>query len=160
MQASEADMQYVTSIAIDLPRTRVIELFDDADNLPKWQRGLLSFEPISGEPGSVGSRSRLVFQMGKRQMEMIETITRRDLPDAFDGTYDIEGTHNIVQNRFYEVGPNQTLWESHNVFEFGSWPMKLIGLVFPGMFKAQSMKYAEDFKAFAERGVVVRQAAK
>ena len=153
-------MQYDISITIDLPRNRVIELFDDPANLPKWQRGLMSFEPISGEPGMVGAKSRLVFQMGKRRLEMIETITRRDLPDAFDGTYDVEGTHNIVQNRFHEVGPNQTLWESNNVFEFASWPMKLMGLLVPGMFKAQSLKFAEDFKAFAERGVDVRQAGK
>jgi len=32
------------SVEIDLPRDRVIELFDDADNMVKWQSGLQSFE--------------------------------------------------------------------------------------------------------------------
>lgn len=149
-------LEYDTSIVIDLPRDKVIELFDNPGNLPKWQKGLLSFEPLSGEPGQVGAKSKLVFLMGSRRMEMVETITRRDLPDAFDGTYDVEGVHNLVQNRFSELGPDRTLWESHNVFEMKSFFMKVMGFLMPGMFKKQSQQFAEDFKAFAERGVDVR----
>ena len=37
-----------------MPRARFIELFDDPDNLPKWQEGLISFEPLHGEPGTRG----------------------------------------------------------------------------------------------------------
>ena len=44
-------MKYTREIVIELPRDRVIELFDDADNLSKWQEGLQSFEHVSGEPG-------------------------------------------------------------------------------------------------------------
>ena len=68
-------VDYTTTITIDLPRDKVVALFDDPGNLPKWQRGLQSFEPLSGQPGQVGAKSKLVFQMGKRRMEMIETIT-------------------------------------------------------------------------------------
>ena len=31
---------YSAEIVINLPRSRVIELFDDADNMFKWQPGL------------------------------------------------------------------------------------------------------------------------
>ena len=149
-------LEYDTTIVIDLPREQVIALFDDPANLPKWQKGLQSLEPVSGEPGQVGAKSKLVYQMGKRRMEMIETITRRDLPDAFDGTYDVEGVHNIVENRFSELGQDRTLWESRNIFEMNNVAMKIMAFLMPGMFRKQSQKYAEDFKAFAERGVDVR----
>ncbi|UYO00593.1 MAG: SRPBCC family protein [Devosia sp.] len=152
-------LDYTTSITIDLPRERVVELFDNVDNLYKWQRGLQSFDHISGEPGTPGAKSRLVFQMGKRRMEMIETVTRRDLPDAFDGTYDVEGVHNVVENRFSELGSNKTLWETRNIFEMKGFMMSVMGWLMPGMFKKQSQKYAEDFKAFAERGIDVRSGA-
>jgi hypothetical protein len=33
--------------------------------------------------------------------------------------------------------------------------MKLIGFLMPGAFKKQSMKYAQDFKNFAEKGFSV-----
>lgn len=37
--------------------------------------------------------------------------------------------------------------------------MKVMGFLMPGMFKKQSQQFAEDFKAFAERGVDVREGA-
>lgn len=150
-------MKYTVEITLDLPRERVVELFDEPDNLPKWQKGLLSFEPISGTPGQAGAKSKLRFQMGKRQMEMVETITRRELPDHFDGTYETQGVFNVVKNRFIPVSDNQTQWVSENEFRFTTLMMKVIGLLMKGAFPKQSLKYMEDFKAFAERGVDVRQ---
>ena len=80
-------MKYELQITIELPRKRVIELFDNTDNLKKWQDGLQSFTPISGEVGKEGAKSKLEYKMGKREVEMIETITKRNLPEEFHGTY-------------------------------------------------------------------------
>ncbi len=148
-------MKYTVSIDLDLPRDEVVRLFDSTDNLYKWQRGLLSFEPISGAPGQPGAKSKLKFQMGKRQIEMIETITARNLPEQFDGTYEAPGIFNIISNRFVVLGSNQTRWESENEFQFRGM-MRLMGFLMKGAFPKQSLKYMEDFKAFAERGIDVR----
>ncbi len=151
-------MKYKVDIEIDLPRDEVIKLFDSSDNCFKWQEGLQSFDPISGEPGQPGATARLVFQMGKRTIEMIETITSRNLPDEFSGTYDAEGVHNVVSNRFIELGPNKTKWESENEFHFSGF-MRLIGFFMKSAFPKQSLKYMQDFKAFAEDGKDVRDGA-
>jgi hypothetical protein len=144
-------MRYTVSIELELPRDRVVELFDDPQNMPRWQEGLRSFEPLEGEPGQPGARSRLVFQMGKRRIEMIETITERSLPELFSATYDTKGVHNVVHNRFVELSPQRTRWESENEFRFqGS--MRIVGFLFKGAFPKQSLKYLQDFKAFAEEG--------
>ncbi|MEM7797967.1 MAG: SRPBCC family protein [Chloroflexota bacterium] len=37
-------MKYSTEVVIDLPRERVIELFDNTENMYKWQNGLKSHE--------------------------------------------------------------------------------------------------------------------
>ena len=58
----ETAMKYTCQIVIDLPRRRVVELFDDPANLPKWMTGLQSFEHVSGEPGRPGAKSRLLFE--------------------------------------------------------------------------------------------------
>ena len=97
-------MRYETEVFINLPRDRVIELFDSFENLAKWQEGLLSHEHISGEPGQPGAKTKLLYQMGSRRTEMIETILVRDLPDEFSGTYDAKGVHNIVRNCFHDDG--------------------------------------------------------
>jgi hypothetical protein len=118
--------------------------------MKKWMEGLQSFEHISGTPGQVGAKSRLKFKMGKREMEMIETITVKDLPREFSGTYEMNGVFNSVKNKFVALSDNPTKHISEQEFQFKGF-MKLFGLLMPGMFKKQSMKYLRDFKNFAER---------
>ena len=149
---------YTASVEIDLPRARVIELFDNPDNLPKWQPGLESFEPISGEPGQVGAKSRMVFVYGKKRIEMTETITERNLPEVFSGLYDWPpGGSNTLENRFVELGPDRTRWESTCAYTLHKLPLKLMGTLAPGMFKRQNQKFMENFKAFCETGADVRE---
>lgn len=142
-------MKYTVTIEIEKPIDEVVALFDNADNLYAWMEGLESFEHLSGEPGQVGAKSRLKFKMGKRDIEMIETITVRDLPDEFTGTYDAEGVFNIVKNRFEAINPTRTRYISEQEFQFTGF-MKIFGWLMPGAFRKQSMKYLEAFKTFAE----------
>ncbi|HSI88053.1 MAG TPA: SRPBCC family protein [Pyrinomonadaceae bacterium] len=142
-------MKFSVSIEIDKPIDEVIRLFDDPDNLVKWMEGLQSFEHLEGIPGEVGAKSKLRFKSGKRDFEMIETITERDLPRSFTGTYEAKGVHNIVRNEFEPLGDGRTLYTSHNEFQFRGM-MKLIALLMPGVFRKQSMKFLEAFKRFAE----------
>lgn len=146
---------YTVSIDIDLPRAEVIKLFDNSDNMFHWQNGLQSFEHLSGEPGQPGAKSRLVYLHGKQRIELIETITSRNLPDEFNGTYEWDGGMNTLVNRFIELGPNKTRWESDCGYRFKSLFLKTIGLIMPGSFKKQNLKFLENFKAFAETGASV-----
>ncbi len=143
-------MKYTSSIEINRPVDRVIELFDSTDNMFKWMKGLQSFEAISGNPGQVGAKSRLKFKMGKREIEMIETITVKNLPDEFSGTYEAKGVFNIVKNKFIALPDNRTKYISEQEFKFLGF-MKIVGFLMPGAFKKQSMKYLNDFKTFVEQ---------
>jgi len=144
-------MKYDIEIDIQVPRPRVVALFDDSENLKEWQPGLVSFEPISGPPGEVGSQSRLRYKMGKREIEMVETVTRRDLPDVFAGTYEAKGVHNEVTNHFIAVDDTTTRWRLVTEFTFTTLPMKIMGSLLPSAFKKQSVQFMEQFKAFAEK---------
>lgn len=143
-------MKYTCKIEINRPIHEVIELFDNVDNMYQWMKGLQSVEPISGVQGEVGAQMKLVFEMGKRKIEMIETITVKDLPREFSGTYDAKGVHNIVKNFFEPISDFKTLYITEQEFQF-SGIMKVIGFLFPGAFKKQSMKYLEDFKEFVDK---------
>lgn len=142
-------MKYSVSITIDKPVNEVVALFDNVDNMKKWMNGLESFEPLDGTPGEVGAKSRLRFKMGKREIEMIETITAKNLPEEFTGTYEAKGVFNIVRNSFEPLPGNKTKYTTEQEFQLKGF-MKLMGLLMPGAFKKQSMKYLQDFKAFAE----------
>lgn len=141
-------MKYTHDIDINLPRKKVIELFDNPDNMPKWQKGFVSFEPLTGKPGEEGATAKLKYKMGKREVEMIETIARKNLPEEFSGTYEAKGVFNIIENKFIDNG-DSTKWITTNEFQFKGF-MKLMAFFMPGMFKKQSFKYMKDFKKFAE----------
>jgi len=74
-------MKYTNSIEIDLPRETVAQLLADPARIPKWLRGVVLHEPLSGIHGQLGTKSRVVMQSGKREIELTETITRREPAD-------------------------------------------------------------------------------
>ena len=117
--------------------------------MQKWQPELITMETINGLPGKDGSKSKLKYKMGDKEVDMIETITKNNLPEEFNATYEAKGAFNTVSNKFIEINQEKTKWISHNEFKF-SGVMKLFGLFMPGSFKKQSYKNMENFKKFAE----------
>ncbi|AWK72572.1 hypothetical protein CBI38_14375 [Rhodococcus oxybenzonivorans] len=161
-------MKYTVSIEIALPLETVVQLLADSAHLPKWLRGLVLHEPLSGVHGQVGTRSRVVMQMGKHKFEGTETITRREPADLrgipkgsvvhFDREIVGEGMWSAVRDRLTEAGPETTLWVSESEYRFSGLLMRLVGLLMPGSFRKQSLQHMQDFKAFAEQGKDVREA--
>jgi hypothetical protein len=143
-------MKYSAEIEINLPVQKVIELFDSVENLKKWQPDLVSFDRLSGIPGQPGAKSVLKYKMGNREIEMIETITVRNLPSEFSGTYEAKGVYNVVRNKFVPVNPNKTVYQTEQEFRFSGF-MKIIGTVMPGAFVKQTKKHLQRFKEFAEK---------
>lgn len=161
-------MKYTVSIEIALPRERVAQLLADPEQLPKWLRGMVVHEPLSGVHGQVGTKSRVVMQMGQQRFEATETITRRDPVELhgiprdsvvrFEREIVGKGMWSAARERLTEAGPEATLWESENEYRFSGLMMRLVGLLMPGAFRKQSLQHMQDFKAFAEHGTDVRQA--
>jgi hypothetical protein len=81
-------MKILTEIILDRPRQEVWNAFDSVENLYKWQPTLKSFEHLSGEPGQPGATSKFVYEENGNIFENLETITRRNEPEEFAGTYD------------------------------------------------------------------------
>jgi len=149
-------MKYTCEIEIDLPREKMVALFDNPDNMKFWMPGFVSMTPLTGTPGREGVQSLLKFKMGKRDIEMIESITKRNLPEEFNGTYETKGVFNIQNNRFVSLGPSKTKWISESECRFSGY-MKIFGFLMPGAFKKQSYKYLVHFKEFAEQGKKVNE---
>lgn len=149
-------MKYTSDIIINLPRKEVIEKLDNPENMKFWQKGLKSYKLLNGNSGEKGAQMELEYQMGKRNMVLIETITENKFPEEFHADYDTKGVHNIQKNIFHEIDENTTRWESICEFHFSGFGMKLMGFLMPYAFKKQSKKYLVDFKNFAEKGISVQ----
>lgn len=135
-----------------------VETFLNSENMKHWQRGLQSMEHVSGTPGEFGAKMKLHYELGKRQMVLLETITHKRIPHEWHAIYSTEGMDNIQENYFEATPENHTQWISINEFLPLSFMTRLMILLMPKTFKKQSLQYMKDFKTFVENGTSVAHA--
>jgi hypothetical protein len=145
-------MKFTCSVEIDLPVEKVVELFDNTDNLIEWQDGFVSFESIRGTPGEQGSKAKMIYLIRNQEMEIVETIMVKNLPEEMAGLYEHKHMVNTMTTRFKEIAPNKTKYEAEIEYtEFIGFVPKLMAFFMPGLFKKQTQKWLNQFKTFAER---------
>ncbi len=147
-------MKYTHKIEIELSRDQVIDKFNNEDSLKHWQKGFVSMDHISGTKGKTGAVSSIKFQMGKRVIDMKETITLENLPNEIHFTFDTKSVYNIQENHFEILSNGHTLWVAKNEFNFSGF-MKIMGFLMPNAFKKQSYSYMKAFKDYAEKNISV-----
>jgi len=144
--------QFTCTVEIGLPLDRVIELFDNVDNLKEWQDGFVSFEHLSGTPGEPGAKSKMIYKVGKREIELIETIIVKCLPREFTGKYEAKSMVNTMTNRFTSIEDKKIRYDAEIEYtKFNGIIPKLIGLFMSGVFRKQTQKWLVQFKEFAEK---------
>ena len=151
-------MKYTSQIIVEVPLEQFIKKLDSHENMKHWQRGLESFEHVSGDPGKIGAKMKLNYNFGKRKMTLIETITENRLPKELHVNYDTKGMHNLQQNYFEQTPEGFTKWVSINEFIPTNYFMRFMTLLAPKSFKKQSMSYLNYFKNFAEKEISVKNA--
>ena len=139
-------LRFQLETEIHKPLDHVIKLFTNRALLHKWQPGLLSSEQMESYPYP---RYKLKFNFGRRKMEMTETILRNELPAHFEGTYEMKGVFNRINNSFEAKGPGTTKWTCITEFRF-SGLMKIISIFMKDGFRQQSTVIMNNFKNFAE----------
>jgi uncharacterized protein YndB with AHSA1/START domain len=120
-------MKHKTEVLIDADRATVWRLFDDSDNMSKWQPTLKSFTHKSGTPGQPDSISDLVYDENGREVAMTETITARRDQEFLGGTYESKWGNVIVFNHFEETTDGKTLWKSNVNYVFKGF-MKILAI--------------------------------
>ena len=146
-------MKYQLELEIDRPREAVVALFLDPENLTLWQPDMVRCEQIGGgDPAAVGARLKQIHRMGRQQVEMIRTVTRNECPDAFGVTFQTDSIWNLIESRFLDIDGKRTKWQVDAEFRCSGVFLKLMMLISPGMFRRQTLKFMQRFKAFAERG--------
>ncbi len=147
------EVKFTMDLVLDRPIEAVWRAFDNPENLKAWQRDLVSVEPVSGTPGQPGAVSRLTYREGKRVIVLTETITERQQPNHFAGTYDAGMGLNHITADFSPQGSNATLWRmGYESQSRGIW--KLLAPLFAGMIRKRTRDDAARFKAALESGAI------
>lgn len=143
-------MKYKLELLLQKPRAEVWKIFDDPNNMDKWQPSLTKIERLEGTAGQPGSVAKLTFKNGDREFSLIEKVTFRAEPERLDGVYENEFADNIVKNTFIEKGTNETLWKVEVEFRFKTIVMRLISLFVKKRFVANTERDMERFKTLVE----------
>ncbi len=133
-----------------LPRSVAVKLFENRSYRRQWQPSLLSCEPLSAPHARDGARWRLRQRAGKREISIIETVTKHAPPHELTVTYEMPGAWSRVENRFEEIGPSETRWSVESEFRCKGL-MRLTAVLFPKLFKRQTLQSMHRFKEFAEK---------
>jgi len=144
-------MKYTNEVIINANIEKVVELFDNANNMYKWMEGIQSHEFIKGEPGAIGSTMNMHFKVGKNSFDILETILEKNLPDVFSATYETKYSKNTNAIRFEEIDSSTTKYFAETKVETRGLMMKVMTFFMPNMFKNQSQKYLDSFKEFVEK---------
>jgi uncharacterized protein YndB with AHSA1/START domain len=143
-------MKFSHAVVINRSREAVWRVFDDPDNMPKWQPTLKAFEHQRGERGQPGAVSKLIYEEKGRTIELTETITQRAYPNEFSGSYTSSHATNYITNRFIPLGDGVTRWEMDCEFNFHSFFFRVLSPLMKGMIVRRVVKDMEQFKQLAE----------
>lgn len=144
-------MKFLCEVVLNLPISEAVSLYDNVEHLDKWQTGFVNYEHISGEQGKAGAKSKVFFKHNNRDMELIETIVKKDLPEEFTAIYEHKHMVNTMYCHFEKVENDKTLFQMEIEYtKFIGFMPKLMAFLMPGMFRKQSQKWLDQFKEFAE----------
>lgn len=144
-------MKFTCTVDIKKPKQMVSEYFANPNYLKEYQETFISKEVLSGNPGENGTVSKMLYNMGKGQMELTETIIENNLPHSFFAEYHHKHMDNTMLCRFEALNENATRYSSEIHYTvFRGFLPKAMAYLFPGMFKKQVDKWLMNFKNFVE----------
>lgn len=142
-------MKHKVEIFIDADVATVWRMFDDPDNMAKWQPALRSFTHKSGVPGQPDAVSELVYDENGKDVMMTETITARREKSFLGATYESDWGKVVVFNHFEETDEGRTRWTSNLNYSFKGF-MKIMALFMHNSIRGRSDRDMNRFKLLVE----------
>lgn len=145
-------MKHKTEIVIDADLATVWRMFDDPDNMTKWQPTLKSFTHKSGTPGQPDAVSELVYDENGRDVVMTETIAARREPNFLGGSYESKWANVVIFNHFEETEGGRTRWTCNVNYRFKGF-MKVMALFMRKSICDRSDNDLNRFKLLVETAI-------
>ena len=142
--------KFSVSLEVDKPIQHCWDILMDESRMAEWAIGFQSIETIEGEPMTVGSKHRMVFEERGKELVFIETVKVIDPPREFTFDLDHEVMNSTVSMTFESVGAERTRLVSYT----DGRPTKLLlKIMMPFMvpqMKKRQFQQLENLKAIME----------
>ena len=99
---------YSVSVEVDKPIEEAWDIYMDESRMGEWLTGYKSMELFEGEPLTVGSKHRVLFEDRGREVVLIETITAIDPPREFAFDLDHEIMNSSTRITLERISPDRT----------------------------------------------------
>jgi hypothetical protein len=142
-------MQYTVSNTIHKPLTEVVEKFRDPESVKHWMEGFQKGVLLEGIIGEVGAKTDFYFLYKNKEIIITETILEQNFPNQIKFAYQSKMGYNEVEMLFESIDEGSVRQINNSYFEMKGFKT-LLGILFKGMFKKQSLKYMEAFKKYVE----------
>lgn len=144
-----SDFKY--ELIINAPRFKVIQFFDNDDNLEKWQPELLKKKLLKGKNRSKNSKYILAYNLNGKLFELFGKIEGRHFPEVFTESFRRKGIMNWVVHYFSITKDKKTKWLVDNMFSFKT-PIDFVLYYILYHRKLRKIKIAHmnNFKAYLE----------
>ena len=142
--------KFSVSLEVDKPIQHCWDILMDESRMAEWAIGFQSIETIEGEPMTVGSKHRMVFEERGKELVFIETVKVIDPPREFTFDLDHEVMNSTVSMTLESVGAERTRLVSYT----DGRPTKLLlKIMMPFMvpqMKKRQFQQLENLKAIME----------
>ena len=100
--------KYSVSVEVNKPIEEAWGVLVDDSKMGEWLQGYKSTETLEGEPLTVGSRHRVVFDEGGMEVVFIETVRVVDAPTEFSFDLEHEMMGSSILFTLESIGENRT----------------------------------------------------
>jgi len=138
------------SIDVDKPIDEAWKVFMDESKMPEWLTGFQSMELIEGEPQTVGSKHRMVFEERGKEMIFIETVNAIEPPNEFSFTLDHESMASDMKMTLESIGEDKTRISSHTDMQAKTLMWKIMMLFMKGSMRKRQNQQFDKLKGLIE----------
>ena len=142
--------KYRVSVDIDRPVEEAWEVLMDESRMGEWLEGYKSMELIEGEPLTVGSKHKMVFEENGQEMTFTETVTAIEPLKEFSFDFDHDMMSSSIQMTLESVGSASTRITNRTKFTARGFFVDLFMLFMTPRMKSRQRRSFARLKALIE----------
>ncbi len=100
--------KYSVTVEVNRPIEEAWDIYMDESRMGEWLTGFRGIELIEGEPRTVGSKHKMLFEDRGKELILIETLTAIDPPREFAIDLDHELMNSSMSTTLERIGPDRT----------------------------------------------------
>ena len=142
--------KYRVSVEVDRPIEVAWEVLMDESKMSEWLEGYKRMELLKGEPLTVGSKHRMIFEEKGEELTFTETVTAIDPPTEFSFDVDHDMMNSNIQMTLESVGSSSTRITNRTKFTANGFFIDLFMLLMAPRMKGRQRRSFERLKALLE----------